>query len=219
MRRNAKFVALVAVCAAAAMLVSAAAVTAQGVGMTRADRQVQQQLENTIVSFTFNDQPLQEAIEFLATLGSVNIVLDKRQAGDAKTVTLKLSNISLETALKLVTEQVGLKWIVKDGIVFISDEEGVKTEPVTVVYDVADLLAMPPNFASPTFDLASLTAQAQSRGGGTGGATGIFGSSDTGDQAKADEDSTKTREQLLQDLVDLIRQVIEPGTWDEGGTK
>ena len=217
MRGRRKLAIFVAVCVVAAMVAGAAVVSAQGVGLTRSDRQVQQQLENTIVSFTFNDQPLQEALDFLATLGSVNIVMDKRKAEEGKTVTLKLSNISLDTALKLITEQVALKWTVKDGIVFISDEEGVKQEPITVVYDVSDLLAMPPNFESPTFDLASLTAQANSRGGGTGGSTGIFGSSDS-DKSKS-EDVTKTQEQLLQDLVDLIKQVIEPGTWDEGSTK
>jgi type II secretory pathway component GspD/PulD (secretin) len=178
------------------------------------DRKVRQQLEETVVSFTFNDQPVMEAIEFLQTLGNINIVPDKTKFTDAtQTVTLKLSNVSLETALKLLTEQLNMKYIIRDGIVFISDEEGIKRPPVTNTYEVKDLLADIPNFSSPTFDLASLTAQAQSRGGGTGATGGIFGAEDT---AKTTGEETKTPEQSLQDLIDLIKQVITPGTWDEG---
>ncbi|HUW56398.1 MAG TPA: STN domain-containing protein [Planctomycetota bacterium] len=183
-------------------------------GTTAAERAVYLRLDTTVVSFTFNDQPLEEALDFLSTLGGVNIVLDRRKVEEGKTVTLKLTNVTLATAVKLITEQLELKWIVRDGVVYISDEEGTRREPVTIVYDVADLLAMPPNFQGPNIELQSITG---GRGGsGTGTNTGSISPwGETEDNPEADEH--KTREELLQELVDLIRSVIEPGSWDETG--
>ncbi len=180
-------------------------------GATAADRAVYQKLDTTIVTFTFSEQPLEEAIDFLQTLAGTNIVLDKRKVEAGKTVTLKLANAELVTAIKLITEQVGLKWVVRDGVIFISDEEGTKLEPVTVVYDVSDLLTVPPNHEGPTFELQNITA---SRGGTSGGGSGssIFATDDT---AGADTEAKKSQEELLTELVDLIKQVIMPGTWEE----
>ena len=185
-------------------------ITAAIPGVTAADRVVYQKLDTTIVSFTFNEQPLEEAVEFLSTLGGVNIVIDKRKVESGKTVTLKLANVPLATAVKLLTEQVGLKWRVRDGLVFISDEEGTKAEPVTVVYDVSDLLAVPPNFVGPTIELQSI-------GGNRGGQGTSYPPTIIGEPADGPkDDSQKSREELLQELVDLIKQVIEAGTWEEG---
>ena len=179
---------------------------------TTADRAARQKLENTIVSFTFSEQPLEEAIDFLQTLAKVNIVLDKRKVEAGKTITLKLNDVELQTAVKLVTEQVGLKWTVRDGVIYISDEEGVKQEPITIVYDVGDLLTVPPNFEGPTFELQNISGNRGGSGGGSGGSgNSIF--SDTSDKTD-NTDAKKSREELLTELVDLIQQVIEPGTWE-----
>ncbi len=209
MRRIAPWgLAALAVCFLAGSAICAAGLP----GRTAADRAVYQKLESAVVSFTFSEQPLEEAFDFLQTLAQVNIVLDKRAVEAGKTVTLKLNNVELVTAIKLVCEQVGLKWTVRDGVVFVSNEEGVKSEPLTIVYDVADLLTVPPNFEGPTFELQNISGNRGGAGGGGGSGQSIF--TDTTD--KAATDVTKTREELLTELVDLIKQVIEPGTWEEG---
>ncbi|HUU42558.1 MAG TPA: STN domain-containing protein [Planctomycetota bacterium] len=184
-------------------------------GWTTKDATVYAKLEDTIVSFTFSDQPLTEAIDFLQTLGGVNIVVDRKKVEEGKNVTLKLNNVPLSTALKLVTEQAELKWVVRDGVVLISDEEGTKQEPVTVVYPVDDLLAIPPDFEGPTMELQNINQQNSGTGSGTGGSSGssIFGDGED----NPEDEVMKDREELLQELVDLIKAVIEPGTWDEGG--
>jgi len=189
-------------------------VSAPRLGLSAADRAVYQKLDGTIVSFTFNEQPLEEAIDFLGTLGNLNIVLDRRKVEAGKTITLKLTNVTLTTAVKLITEQVGLKWVVREGVVFISDEEGTTQEPVTLVYDVSDFLAVPPDFQGPNIELQNITGNRGGRGStGTGGG-GIW--EDQTGSAK-EKESAKTRDELLQDLVDLIQSVIEPGTWEEAG--
>jgi len=55
-----------------------------------ADRKVQRALEGTIVSFSFQDQPVEQVAEYLSTLGNVNIVLDRAKVQAGQTITLKL---------------------------------------------------------------------------------------------------------------------------------
>lgn len=179
-------------------------------GATAADRALRQKLDATVVSFAFNEQPLEEALDFLSTLGGVNIVVDRRKVEPGKTVTLKLANVPLETALKLLTEQVGVRWTVRDGVVLVSDAEGVKSEPVTVVHDVSDFLAVPPDFEGPAINLQSISPN---RGGPTSQGPGLDWTLPEGGKVK--KDTEKSREELLQELVDLIKQVIEPGSWEE----
>ena len=94
---------------------------------TDADRKVLKQLQETKVTFTFNEQPVLEALDFFSTLGQINIVPDRKILKDpAPEVTLKLTDVTLETAVSMVAEQLGLKAIIRDGVVFISDAEGVK---------------------------------------------------------------------------------------------
>ena len=94
---------------------------------TPADRKVLVTLDEAVVSFTFNEQPYIEAFDFLQTLGKVNIVLDRRAIKEvAATLTLKLDNVPLRTAVKLAAEQLGLRMVIREGVVFLSDEARVK---------------------------------------------------------------------------------------------
>ncbi len=104
------------------------------------DQKVLEQLDTIKVTFEFNEQPFVEAIDFLQTLAKLNIVADKAKLKDAATVTLKLKDAPLSTALKLLTAQVDLTYGVRDGVILISDAEGLKRPPVRAMYDVADLL-------------------------------------------------------------------------------
>ncbi len=91
------------------------------------DRKVLAQIDDTSVSFTFNEQPVFEALDFLATLGKVNIVPDRAALKDPEqTVTIKLENVPLRTAIILIAEQLGLRWVIRDGVVFISDEATIR---------------------------------------------------------------------------------------------
>jgi len=174
-------------------------------GRTAADERVYEKLEDTIVTFTFSDQPLAEAIDFLQVLSGENIVLDRRHVDEGKTVTLKLKDVSLKTALNFVTEQVALKWVVTDGVVVIGDEESTRQKPVTVVYDVLHLLARPPDFEGPEIDL------------------GMMNRTESGakewnpfprEKTLEQPDRQKTREELTDELVEVIRATIAPESWE-----
>ncbi|HUU43181.1 MAG TPA: hypothetical protein VMX57_05345 [Planctomycetota bacterium] len=139
------------------------------------NRKVLDALEKTRLSVEFNEQPVREVFEFLGTKGKVNIVLDRAKLDDPDaSVTLKLNDVPLGIIIKLVAEQVALEYVVRDGIVFVSDAEEVRMPPLRAVYNVDDLLT------------------------------------------RLEADTEYDREELLHELADVIKDMIEPGTWDEG---
>jgi hypothetical protein len=81
---------------------------------------IEKKLKETIVSLAFDEHPA-EAFKFLQTLGGVPITLDKEGIDTEKTViTLKLHNVSLETAIQSAVEQLGLKMEVREKDVYIT---------------------------------------------------------------------------------------------------
>lgn len=95
---------------------------AEANGKTRAGQAIRKQLMETKVTFTFKKQPLPGALDFLTKRSPVPIV----GPGDAhkhKTVTLKVHHVPLGTAIKLLAEQIGLRYIVRNGVVVVSDEK------------------------------------------------------------------------------------------------
>ncbi len=84
------------------------------------DRRVRKTLDDRIASVTFNQQPLDEAVEFLEAVGDVKIILDRTTATPAgRTVTLRLENTPMRTWVTLLAEQLGADWVIKNGAVHI----------------------------------------------------------------------------------------------------
>ena len=85
-------------------------------------------------------------------------------------------------------------------------QEEAGERPVTKVYDVRDLIMWVPDYMAPTLDFPH----------------GIHRETETGERTGRlfadveDDEEPLTPEESLYELVDLIKQVIEPGTWDEG---
>jgi type II secretory pathway component HofQ len=72
------------------------------------------------VSFEFAETALGEVLRFLKALTGVDFVLDPELAERGKEpVTLALTNVSLASALDLITDQTGLSYVLKDGAVHI----------------------------------------------------------------------------------------------------
>ncbi len=93
---------------------------------SKEDLALQKRLRETVVSFVFNEQPIPEVFEYLGTVGNVNLVLDRRPIREDATVSLKLTNVSLETALDLLYAQIGVTRTVHGGVVVISDRKTVE---------------------------------------------------------------------------------------------
>lgn len=70
------------------------------------------------VSLEFVDTPLSEALQFIQTMTKVTIILDPKASGDTR-VTLKVTDMPLELALKQVAGLAGLNYSFRSSAVFI----------------------------------------------------------------------------------------------------
>lgn len=83
------------------------------------------------------------------------------------------------------------------------------------VYDVTDVLFRVPDFSesAPQVDLAR---QSNAGGGGGGGGQPIFANAGGQNQQELSEEGDQDPEQILQDMIDTIRAVVDPLNWDQG---
>ena len=94
---------------------------------TPADHKTTQKLNETLVSFQFIDQPIDQVFKYLATLANVGIVVDESLIKDpGLTLSLQLTNVSLQRALQMVCWQKHWRCAIVDGTVHITNEEGLK---------------------------------------------------------------------------------------------
>jgi len=172
---------------------------------------------NKKISFDFVETPLQDVVTFISSLVDVTIVLDTEAVKDEpKTITLRVNDMRLESALNWVLKLVGLKYTLKDEAVFISKPDRIIERASLRMYDVSDLTIDIKNFAGRHQALAS------DGGGSTTGAGGSNGgSSDANRDFWGPENEQKPEDEKLtgQSLVDFIKRTIATGSWidDEPG--
>lgn len=110
------------------------------------------------VSLDFDKTPLVEVIDFIRTLSEINFVIDKRvretYPDDPLEITLKVDNLSLRSALKLVLAMHDLTVKYKEGVLLVVPKDDASDEDlVTRLYDVRDLLMTIPDFPGPNIEL------------------------------------------------------------------
>ena len=153
----------------------------------------------TRVSFNFDGMSASDALNALARLGSVNLVIDPAvtAAGD-KTVTLKANNMGLDNALSWLCRLIDTHWMLSKGAIYIGGEED--GAAVLSVYDVSDLLFVPKDFPGRVISF--------NNAGGAGGAGGL---NPFKMAAAADDKSMPSV--TPEDLVDHIQKAVSPDTW------
>lgn len=110
------------------------------------------------VSLDFDKTPLIEVVDFIRTLSEINFVIDKRvretYPNDPLEITLKVDNLSLRSALKLVLAMHDLTVKYKEGVLLVVPKDDASDEDlVTKLYDVRDLLMTIPDFPGPNIEL------------------------------------------------------------------
>jgi tetratricopeptide (TPR) repeat protein len=158
------------------------------------------------ISFDFVETPLQDVISFLSSLTNVTIVLDQEAIRDqAPAVTLKVTDMRLESALNWVLKLVGLKYTLKDEAIFISKPGEIFDEPERRIYDVSDLTIDIKNFKGRQQALATDTGHGGEGEGGNDMVEDFF-----------DDDDDDDEEEVItgQSLIELIKRTIAPGTWE-----
>ncbi len=169
------------------------------------------------ISFDFVETPLQDVISFISSLVDVTIILDTEAIRDeAPSVTLKVTDMRLESALNWVLKLVGLKYTLKNEAIFISKPDRIFDKPVLRMYDVTDLTIDIKNFQGRQQALASDGGYSSTGSSGSGGGSGGGGSSGSsiGEDFFGDEDENEEEDRLTgETLVEFIKRTIAPGTW------
>jgi hypothetical protein len=93
----------------------------------------------------FNEQPLEEAINYLRDYHGIDIWIDKSALLDEGTaldqpVTLQLSGATFRSTLKLLLEPLNLTWLIEDEVMKITTTTKASEKLSTRVYPVADLV-------------------------------------------------------------------------------
>ncbi|MBM80794.1 MAG: hypothetical protein CMJ78_09390 [Planctomycetaceae bacterium] len=96
------------------------------------------------VSVNFNDTPLSKVVEDLATQSKADIRLEpiglrNARVRDREPITLKLSDRPLSTTLDVLLADLELRWILRDGVLWLTDQVTASRFMKTAVFDVRDL--------------------------------------------------------------------------------
>ncbi len=99
--------------------------------------------DNTSIEFV--DTPLKDAIDYLAQLHRITIILEDNALSEEgiptdEPINLVLSGVSLRSAMKIMLEKLGLTWVVEDEVMKITTQTAADEKSTTRVYPVADLV-------------------------------------------------------------------------------
>ncbi|MHC4862312.1 MAG: hypothetical protein ACYTDY_19705, partial [Planctomycetota bacterium] len=174
-----------------------------GTEMSAEDRALKNRLAADKITFQFEGAPLTDALEFIRTLKGINIVIDDAVRSDleAAPINLAVTELELDSALDLLLKLAGadFTYVLRDGVLFITNKEGARGEAVLRVHTVGDLTIRLTNFIAPNLILKPAGAEVDED-------TPLFGKSEEG-------------EQLLgggaEELMDLIQGNIQPDTWGD----
>lgn len=167
-----------------------------------AEADVEEVLGMRLPQVEFDGIPFGDVVAFLRDVGNLNVHVRWQalaHAGVDKNtpVDIKLAHVRLEKALRTILDDVGeanrLGFVVDEGVVTISTRDDLSRRTVTRVYDVRDLVARAP--AAP---VPARSAKNES---------GLFG--------KAGRDG---EQKVPERIMDLIRAVTGPDTWQPVGT-
>jgi len=200
----------------------------RGYGRLREDDELNRKLEELLPDIRFEEQPVEQVMEFLADLHQVNLAVDWEDLeangiDRDKAVSLKLRDVTFHTVLDEVLSQLGgsdvmLGFSVGSNLLRIASKEKLDQDKFVVVYDIRDLLVNVPRFTNAQrLDATQALQQVgQNMGGGMGGVGGsLF--SQIGENATNELDQGLDATLIIDDLTDVIRQNVEPDSWRETG--
>lgn len=165
-------------------------------------RRIKEKLEAQKITVDFEETPFSNAIDFLKDVTGLNFVTsslaEEVVEGDALAVTLKVRDLPLKNALRLILDHnPELRYTIRNDVVFITTQEDVQEELYLEFYNVSDIIGKIPDFPAPKLALAPIQS-----GGIGGGGTGVLSFDDD------DDDDTKGIGVDIEKLKELIDQNI-----------
>jgi len=182
-------------------------------------RSVVAKLRDVIDPVVVENAPARRAFEWWSQTAQIPLVinwpkLEELGIDPGRRVNLNLRNITAGQLLALLMKQTSLDepllYEVTPWYVEILTKQQANARTVVRIYDIGDLVMDIPDFSeSPQFDLSSALDREDIGGGGGGGESELFGD--------VDRDEKQDRERQTNELVDLIRDTIEPNIWQSRG--
>jgi len=146
------------------------------------------------VTMEFRETPVAQALDQLANVGGVNIILDPAATVGEAAVTIPRARMPLGSMLRWVARFGKLDYCLRDGAIFLTASGGTLDTPVTKMYDVATLLS-PPTTAEPVRTLGPIEPGAR--------------------PWQIVEATNPDPEPIGRGWVEFIRSTIAPQTWDQ----
>lgn len=189
-------------------------------GASEEDQVVAGALERKLPPINLNNVAFADVVDFLRDVSQTNIFVNWRAleaAGIARDtqVSARLQDVKFAKVLEVILNEVGggtvrLNYTIDEGVISISTEEDLSQNVVTRVYDVRDLIINIPDFTeAPEFNLQSAS---QATAGAGGGSSNLFGGGGGGA-----DDEGPTRQELVDEIIQLIQDTIASDSWKDNG--
>ncbi len=149
------------------------------------------------LTLNFQDNDINDVVQFLQQQTDVNIILDPEviAEGDIPPITMEMSNVKLKSALEFIMTLTELRYSLQDEAVYISNEDGLRGDATMVIYDIRDLINPLTMFPGPRMTIPEP-------------------GSDEGNLVTEIE-GEDTEE--IDDFIDLLQEVVSPDSWDQDG--
>lgn len=200
-------------------------------------QEVEAKLEEKITLEIVDDQPLRQIADYLGSYTGLNVVLDPKALAEegltenSPVSHLKLRDVKLKVALKLLLQPLGLTYTTDKGVLLITSPQASARQTVAVAYPVGDLVISPhgrsqksqsgptggginpadPNAAAvdPSLSLTAANGVA-----GNGFAVGQnFASPSFTNAPKAVAGTRQLGREDFEPLIQLIKTSVAPNTW------
>ncbi len=182
-------------------------------------RQIQLRMAAIIKNVELREVTGKEALSWFSATSGVPTVINWKTLQAAgvdpeATVSLSLPELPASKALELILSQMSpegtdLMTEVTPWYINITTKAELNKKTTTQIYLIGDLLHKVPDFKNaPKFDLNEIT---RASSGGSGSSGSLFGDDE------AEEEEQKTAAEQADEIVQLIRDNVEPTIWRENG--
>ena len=124
--------------------------------------EVKGKVDNQRVAFNAEEDDIERLVETIRNAAKVNIVMDQNAIADGvkrgtvrTSITLRVDNMTLQSALNWICRLAGLAWTLEDEAIFITTPDRIVTKNQKLkIYDIRDLSIKIQDFPGPSIELA-----------------------------------------------------------------
>lgn len=165
----------------------------------RSKREALRLLERFKVSVDFDQRPIAEAVDYLATVTGTNIILGpallKEGGVEALKIDLRLKNVTARQVLEFLVDGRDLGIAFQSGVLLVTTKKDARGKPVLRLHALGDLLMPLTDFPAPDLMLHPAGAE----------------------KIVEPEEARKPAFGDVDEVIELIKKSVGAGTWEEDG--